>query len=62
MTDKKEQTKAGATELTEEELGNAQGAGLSTIPIGGRGKKADGIIVVDEDGLSAPSDQYPGKK
>ncbi len=34
MSDKKVQTKAGATELSEEELDQAQGGGLTQFPAG----------------------------
>ncbi len=49
-TEKQAETKK-AVELKEEDLDKAQGAGWSTAPIGsrGRGKKADGIIILDQD-------------
>ncbi len=58
-TDQK--TEKQPVELKEEDLDQAQGAGIPIGPLS-RGKKADEIIVVDEDGISGPSDQFPGKK
>ncbi len=47
MTDKKEQTKAGATELSEKDLDQAQGGFKNSDGILQRDKKADQVFVND---------------
>lgn len=49
-------------ELNEAEMEDVQGAGFVPGPLSVKKNSLgqNGIIVVDEDGLSGPNDQFPG--